>query len=1336
MKRVIIILLIISSINLYSFSGEGSGTEADPYQITTIEQLQEMNDELDAHYILMNDIDASDTEEWNDGEGFEQIGTFENGNPDVGFTGSLDGQGYTISYLFIYRPDEDYVGLFGCVADGSSIDDLTIQSVEIYGNNEIGICAGKFYTYAENNNININNCNTSGTISGEDNAGGFCGNIESVRSEVNISDCNSNAAISGNNQVGGFCGYKIVILAGGSSTIRYCSSDGDVSGNENVGGFCGELYSGLGGNSIFGCNSSCSVSGNENVGGFCGFSNTTLSSINLVEVCFSKGNVEGYNNVGGFCGKNFANATGAEATIENCYSMGSVSGNTNVGGFCGVNEAIDGVRNGICNILYCYSIGEVNGIANVGGFCGFRSDYTLAYIGESYWNYETSGISNSDGGVGRSTEEMTLFKNYPYWDVEDIWYKPCNDYPKHRLYYSYPGEGSGTESDPYQITNICELQEIINNLNAHYIIVNDIDASETEEWYDGLGFEPIGYYRSNDNTEFQFFFDGNGYSISDLYINRPNSYGCGLFGEISVRGGCHIKNTNLVNANVNCGNVSAVFVGSIKAMYSNQLIENCSSSGTVSGNDYVGGFCGKNESYYYWSSIRNSYSSVEINANDYAGGFCGYNYSEQGRSRIYDCFSQSNITGVDYVGGFCGANYANFGYDSEGFTEIFNCYSNSSVIGEENVGGFCGINHNLKGTTEIYESYSIGTVNGILNVGGFCGKNEGNWGRNTISKCIAKVEVEGTEKVGGFCGMNTIINGNETIIEGGQVIHKCRAVIEKSFSTEDVYGNSKVGGFCGENSALNFTNYPYEFDYFGTAIIENCYSIGNAVGTGNNSNNIGGFCGINRTNESIEDFAVIYKCYSIGEVSGDVISGFANIFYGEGEEVVLYSFWDTENSGISDSDIGDGRISSEMKAQTNYWAWDFDEIWSIDESYNYGYPILLDIPLDYLCTPSNSFSGNGSGTQTDPYQITNVCQLQEMKLDHDAYYILMNDIDASDTENWNDGEGFEQIGEEESYGFSGGFDGQGYSIYDLYINRPDENYVGLFGKVSNADDISDVNIENADITGYDYVGILIGSCEVINDNYSVFIYNCRTDGSVAGNWGVGGFCGVCTGLESNTWITDCYSTTNVNGGIHVGGFCGVIYTDFYINFFHSVIIENCYATGNIEGYSHIGGFCGSIYANNDENEGVLSIRNSYSLGSSSGNYNTGGLIGYVDGGSVTNCYWDIEASGNLTSYGGEGKTTEEMKQEATFVNWDFDDVWCIAENYDYPKLQQFETCISMDCPWSTDHIESEFNAIIIAQEDADLQVNNRVFEVGDAIGAFYYDDQGIERCAGYRYLVW
>ena len=72
----------------FAFSGAGSGTEADPYLITDVYELQEMSDDLTAYYVLGNDIDASVTSSWNGNAGFEPIGTF---------TGIFDGQGHTIT---------------------------------------------------------------------------------------------------------------------------------------------------------------------------------------------------------------------------------------------------------------------------------------------------------------------------------------------------------------------------------------------------------------------------------------------------------------------------------------------------------------------------------------------------------------------------------------------------------------------------------------------------------------------------------------------------------------------------------------------------------------------------------------------------------------------------------------------------------------------------------------------------------------------------------------------------------------------------------------------------------------------------------------------------------------------------------------------------------------------------------------------------------------------------------------------------------------------------------------------------------------------------------------
>src|SRR6056297_1049399 len=107
--RILLIttILFISPHYLIAQFAGGSGTEEDPYQISTVEELQEIKDYTDKHFIQINDIDASETETWNDGKGFVPIG-----DDVVHFTGSYNGSDYIIDGLFI-NTTISYVGLFG-----------------------------------------------------------------------------------------------------------------------------------------------------------------------------------------------------------------------------------------------------------------------------------------------------------------------------------------------------------------------------------------------------------------------------------------------------------------------------------------------------------------------------------------------------------------------------------------------------------------------------------------------------------------------------------------------------------------------------------------------------------------------------------------------------------------------------------------------------------------------------------------------------------------------------------------------------------------------------------------------------------------------------------------------------------------------------------------------------------------------------------------------------------------------------------------------------------------------------------------------------------------------
>jgi len=273
--------------------------------------------------------------------------------------------------------------------------------------------------------------------------------------------------------------------------------------------------------------------------------------------------------------------------------------------------------------------------------------------------------------------------------------------------------------------------------------------------------------------------------------------------------------------------------------------------------------------------------------------------------------------------------------------------------------------------------------------------------------------------------------------------------------------------------------------------------------------------------------------------------------------------------------------------------------------------------------------------------ITSCEELQNMKNDLSGNYYLVRDIDCSDTVNWNSGAGFVPIGNS-SNPFTGTFDGKGHKITGLYINRPSTDFVGLFGCTDSGSEIRDVGLENIDVTGNEDVGGLVGQNRGnITNSYST--------GSISGNEDVGGL----VGYDRGGTIAQSYSTGNVNGGLYglyVGGLAG--YADYGT-------VSDSYSTSSVSGYACVGGLIGYVDA---------IVTNTYSTGSVSGTSPTGGLIG-VSFTTIHNSYWDIETSGQSSSDGGEGKTTAEMKQQATFVDWDFVNVWDILENETYPFLR-------------------------------------------------------------------
>lgn len=345
------------------------------------------------------------------------------------------------------------------------------------------------------------------------------------------------------------------------------------------------------------------------------------------------------------------------------------------------------------------------------------------------------------------------------------------------------------------------------------------------------------------------------------------------------------------------------------------------------------------------------------------------------------------------------------------------------------------------------------------------------------------------------------------------------------------------------------------------------------------------------------------------------------------------------------------------------------------------------------CSEVEFDGGDGDG---EPYQISTVEQLQCVEEEHRANYTLVEDVDASATESWNDGAGFEPIGgdpEAREPVLEGSFDGDGHEISNLTINRSDENYVGLFSATAQGAEIVDVSVTDADVEGSRFVGALVG----YNDGE---VNRSSSSGDVDGRGLVGGLVGV----NDRDPLSYSSSSAEVSGVREVGGLAGRVFAS---------TVQRSYSTGEVDAEEIAGGLVGDNWGEIEDSYStadvdadfilgglvgqnvnphplggdfyVGEVRRSYAAGNVSGDEpeTTGGFVGENEfsvathnlsaNGTVENSYWDVDATGLNSSDGGQGLSTGEMTGDTAVDNmegFDFDGVWNTTESY--PELRMPE----------------------------------------------------------------
>lgn len=276
-----------------SFAG-GSGTVEDPYQIANGAQLARFaamvngTDNMEQNKaacgkltadILLNDI--SNWESWDEKTESLHPWTPIGNSWENQFTGTLDGDGHSVSGIYINNT-ADFQGLVGILESGGTLQNLGVKASYIKGGSGVG---------------------------------GLCG----TNMMGTVTNCYNTGKVTGTERVGGVCGYNY------GDTMTNCYNTGSVTGSNEVGGLCGMNN----GDTVTNCYNTGSVEGNSFVGGLCGMNMMGSTVTN----CYNSGSVTGTNNVGGVCGDNWN-------TLTNCYYLTGTA-NSGIGSDNGTSEKVE-----------------------------------------------------------------------------------------------------------------------------------------------------------------------------------------------------------------------------------------------------------------------------------------------------------------------------------------------------------------------------------------------------------------------------------------------------------------------------------------------------------------------------------------------------------------------------------------------------------------------------------------------------------------------------------------------------------------------------------------------------------------------------------------------------------------------------------------------------------------------------------------------------------------------------------------------------------------------------------------------------------------------------------
>ena len=572
------------------------------------------------------------------------------------------------------------------------------------------------------------------------------------------------------------------------------------------------------------------------------------------------------------------------------------------------------------------------------------------------------------------------------------------------------------------------------------------DANDVAE----ANWNPIG-----DNNPFKGIFDGNGQTVSDLYINKS---GCdlGLFGSVD---GAKIMNV----------------------------------------------------------IVQGDVTAARTDNDEYTGNYVGLVLGRSGSSdtELINCESRGSVTGYKYVGGIAG-------YVSSNGSVITSCTNRATVtsLGQnsESVGGIVGYGQGIS----LCANFADITAEGI-NVGGLAGQLNSNTERQGMSNCMNVGYVKGRERVGGLAG------------------YCCAANNANNYSIGRVEATSQYAGLLVGRYA-NYLDKAFAKTYY----------VKEGLVVENGTITAGQYYGDCSGTITASAQAVRQADVASGKLA-NMLASVKSIWGQDLEQENTYPVLNGKAVYFSGRILCNGHLLSE--AYTNDKT---KEATTPAHSQEYE-----DGGFCTACHESREL--HGTGTAEDPYLISSVAQLEYLRdksnegsASYTAHAQLVNDIDLdyASASSW--------IPISKSYSFVGTFDGNGHCIKNLYSSFYQGGFVGLFGDVRGGT-IKNLTVEGVIESSCSNQGMIAGFSA--GTNY----YNCVAKGRINTNGSssyVGGIVGKTTKTSSsNPVVQGCASYVDiVSNGKYTAGLVGM--ADY------GITMENCANYGNVTGKANVGGLMG------------------------------------------------------------------------------------------------------------------------------------------------------------------